>query len=80
MSVPQSCLCSQSYINKCKNIFTKMLKDVGIEVAKSNLTNPGASLHIGYPGIGKVADLEFVGFGRRYEDFVHQGSCTLLYK
>ena len=28
----------------------------------------------------KVADLEFDGFGRRYEDFMHQGSCTLLYK
>ena len=24
----------------------------------------------------KVADLEFDGIGRRYEDFVHQGSCT----
>ena len=27
----------------------------------------------------KVADLEFDGFGRRYVDFVHQGSCTLQY-
>ena len=28
----------------------------------------------------KVADLKFDDFGRRYEDFVHQGSCTLQYK
>ena len=27
----------------------------------------------------KVADLEFESIGRRYEDFVHQGSRTLQY-
>ena len=25
----------------------------------------------------KVTDLEFDGIGRRYEDFVNQGLCTL---
>ena len=28
----------------------------------------------------KVADLEFDGIRRRYDDFVHQRSCTLQYK
>ena len=26
----------------------------------------------------EVAHLEFDGLGRRYEEFVHQGSCTAL--
>ena len=34
-------------ILKCKNIFTKMLKDVGIEVAKSIETRSKCSLHAG---------------------------------
>ena len=28
----------------------------------------------------KVADLEFDGIGRRYDDFVHQRSCTIQYR
>ena len=32
---------------KCKNIFTKMLKDVGIEVPKSIETRSKCSMHAG---------------------------------
>ena len=31
--------------NKCKNIFTKMLKDVGIEVPKTRETRSKCSMH-----------------------------------
>ena len=33
------------YIYKCKNIFTKMLKDVGIDVPKSIETRSKCSMH-----------------------------------
>ena len=35
----------QPIIIKCKNIFTKMLKDVGIEVPKSIETRSKCSMH-----------------------------------
>ena len=34
-----------TYIYKCKNIFTKMLKDVGMEVPKSIETRSKFSMH-----------------------------------
>ena len=39
------------YIYKCKNIFTKMLKDVGIEVPKSVETRSKYTMHA-YKGRG----------------------------
>ena len=33
------------YLNKCKNIFTKMLKDVGMEVPESIETRSKFSMH-----------------------------------
>ena len=39
-------LCGHQYIHvKCKNIFTKMLKDVGMEVPKSIETRSKFSMH-----------------------------------
>ena len=35
------------YIYKCKNTFTKMLKDVGIEVPKGIETRSKCSMHAG---------------------------------
>ena len=36
----------QPIFNKCKNIFTKMLKDVGIEVPKGRETRSKCSMHV----------------------------------
>ena len=36
---------SYLYVHKCKNIFIKMLKDVGIEVLKSIETRSKCSMH-----------------------------------
>ena len=36
---------SKKQRNKCKNIFTKMLKDLGIEVPKSIETRSKCSMH-----------------------------------
>ena len=37
---------SSRYMDKCKNIFIKMLKDVGIEVPKSIETRSKYTMHV----------------------------------
>ena len=62
---------------KCKNIFTKMLMDANFTCSAREQTR---KWRLKLTLTCKVADLEFDGFGKRYEDFMHQELCTLLYK
>ena len=45
MSVSEKVYNCHAHLYKCKNIFTKMLKDVGIEVPKSIETRSKCSMH-----------------------------------